>query len=45
MEALNGNGFGFSARPQVIDNRNSGPYRDPYREYVYSPLHVNFLAK
>jgi hypothetical protein len=39
MEALSGNGasgaggFGFSAKPQVITNKN-GNYRDPYREYV-----------
>ncbi len=23
--------FGFSAKPQIV----KGPYRDPYREYVY----------
>jgi|LauGreDrversion4_2_1035121.scaffolds.fasta_scaffold1759529_1 hypothetical protein len=42
MEALNGGnaaagaggGFGFSAKPQVIANKNGAPYRDPYREYV-----------
>lgn len=35
MEALGGNaaGFGFSAKPQVVHGQ--GPYRDPYREYVY----------
>ncbi len=44
MEGLNGNaaqaanggafgGGGFSAKPQVIQNK-AGGYRDPYREYV-----------
>ena len=42
MDALGGNvaagnavngGFGFSAKPQVIQRKNGG-YRDPYREYV-----------
>ena len=35
MEAIgnNANGFGFSAKPQVIRGPNA-PYRDPYREYV-----------
>jgi hypothetical protein len=27
------NGFGFSAKPQVVQNK-AGGYRDPYREYV-----------
>ncbi len=36
MEGIGGNagaGFGFSAKPQVIQG-SGAPYRDPYREYV-----------
>lgn len=41
MEGINGNGagvggYGFSARPQVIAGKQGGPYRDPYREYMYN---------
>jgi hypothetical protein len=41
MEGINGNGglvgasaYGFSAKPQVIQGKTGGPYRDPYREYM-----------
>jgi hypothetical protein len=46
MEGLianNAGGFGFSARPQVIQG-NSMPYRDPYREYVYTYI-LDLTAK
>ena len=33
QQVANGGGFGFSAKPQVIQGK-AGGYRDPYREYV-----------
>ena len=42
MEAVGGNvGFGFSAKPQVVQ----GPYRDPYREYMYVSSFNSIIEK
>lgn len=37
MDGINGNAaaYGFSATPQVVSGKQGGPYRDPYREYMY----------
>ena len=46
MEGINGNGgiaatYGFSAKPQVISGKQgAGPYRDPYREYMYEIIKI-----
>ncbi len=32
MQATGNAAYGFSARPQVVQQR--GPHQDPYREYV-----------